>query len=109
MERTKALRRMQIFRSRDSYVTFAGHVYLAGIDMGELRRLVFSVEKTCGICGQQLPPGAGDLEHKVGGLGPQRCDCFRTRLADGSRHSNVRRTHGMFDVEDCHRKKHHRE
>lgn len=94
---------------RRSYVSISGHMYLKGPDVKALREKVFAVESQCGICHKALAPGQGDLEHIQGGLGPGRCYCFKTILADGTMHTNVRRTHSMRDIEPCHRKKHNRE
>jgi hypothetical protein len=107
---TTKLRRLKIFDDPRSYVSISGHVYLEGWDRTMLRERVFAEQKACALCLKPLAPGQGDLEHIKGGLGPQRCDCYRTRLADGTRHTNVQRTHSMRDpMHNCHRVKHHRE
>jgi hypothetical protein len=106
--RTKELWQQKVFQSRYSYVSISGHMYLSGVDVSYLRDRVFADEDKCAICGKKLALGQGDLEHEKGGRGPQRCDCYHTTLADGTVHTNVRRTHSMWDVENCHRLKHHR-
>jgi hypothetical protein len=108
---TMKLRRLKVFDDPGSYVSISGHVYLEGWDRTMLRERVFAEQKVCALCGLPLAPHQGDLEHINGGLGPQRCDCYHTLLADGkTRHTNVQRTHSMRDpLHNCHRKKHHRE
>jgi hypothetical protein len=107
---TMKLRRLKVFDDPRSFVSISGHRYLEGWDRTMLRERVFAEQKRCAICNEALAPGQGDLEHIKGGNGPQRCDCYRTQLADGTWHTNVQRTHSMRDpLHNCHRKKHHRE
>jgi 5-methylcytosine-specific restriction endonuclease McrA len=71
------------FRDPRSYVGFRTHpetehacVYLFGEDVGERRDAIREkYEGNCSYCGEYCW-FSGELHHKVGGLGPQRCWCF---------------------------------
>lgn len=111
-ERTALARREGVFTDRRSYYSIAGHVYLRGVDRSALRFKVFAENHArggrCAICGEALALWEGDLEHIEGGRKHARCDCWHTVLADGTVHTNVRRSCSMFARDSCHAKKHHR-
>jgi hypothetical protein len=107
--RTKELRKAKVFIDGKSWISFAGHVYLKGKDASRAHDIVFDAESSCGICGKRMAPGRGDLEHIRGGRKLARCWCYHQVLTDGTTCVNIRRTHGMFDPEPCHRAKHGRE
>lgn len=92
-----------------SYFNIAGHVFLRGVDRQKRRREVMARFMYCALCGKRVRPGDGDYEHAEGGSKHRRCDCLDQELADGTKHTNVRLTHGMWSAEPCHRRKHHRE
>jgi hypothetical protein len=107
---TKRLRKLGVLEDPKSYVTFAGHLYARGADRIRLHAALLTVSGgICAICKKRCSPLDGDMDHIVGGNGPQRCDCFHRKLADGTRHTNLQWVHGMWSTEPCHRRKHHRE
>ena len=107
-QRTLELRKLGIFEDRRSWISFAGHVYLQGYDRSRLRALVREdADGICYVC-KNKARFDGDMDHIEGGLGPQRCDCYHTKLANGKKHTNVGWIHGMFSRKACHQKKHHR-
>jgi hypothetical protein len=106
---TREYRKRKVFLSPNSWISIAGHVYLAGKDASARRAEVFEAEPFCALCKRLLRAGQGDLEHIRGGRPIARCWCYHQKLADGTFCTNVRRTHGMFDQEPCHRQKHNRE
>lgn len=110
IERTRAARKSKEFVDRRSYYNLAGHVFLRGHDRS-IRRLDLMCHfgMICQICKKEVLFWDADYEHIVGGSKHRRCDCFYTKLADGSIHTNVQLVHGMFSKMPCHRRKHHRE
>lgn len=106
---TKVAYTSKRFRDRRSWISIGGHQYLRGKDRSALREKVFAKQwKYCQNCGAELAQFDGDLEHIVGGRPKARCDCWGTKLADGTRHTNVRRTCSMWAIDSCHAEKHHR-
>lgn len=105
---TKAAWKAKCFRDRRSWISIAGHVYLRGQDCSALRVKVFSAQGRCQICHEPLADGEGDMDHIEGKRKLARCDCWRIKLADGSRHTNVQRVCSMFAPGSCHAEKHHR-
>lgn len=108
-EATKALRKAGVFQEYKSFVSYAGHIYLVGKDRSRRREQVFEAQKHCQLCKKELRGNDGEMDHKAGGRPVARCDCWRTRLADGTMHTNVQRVCSQFSREWCHLKKHHRD
>lgn len=109
VDRTKALRSLRIFTDPRSYVSNAGHIFLRGEDRSEQReRLIREQGLLCALCGQPMQAWEAEMDHIAGGRKHLRCDCLRTRLADGSRHTNLRMVHGRFSKSQCHAIKHRR-
>ena len=111
-ERTKEARKCKLFKDRRSRYTLSGHVFLYGTDKEVIRAAVFrdNINRggKCDICGKQLASWDGDLEHIAGGRKNARCDCYHTVLADGTVHTNLRRSCSMFAKGSCHARKHGR-
>jgi hypothetical protein len=106
---TKAARRAHEIHA-PSWISNAGHVYLAGQDRSHLRdRVADAANLICAICKKACPKYDGNLEHIRSGRPLVRCDCFGQRLADGTVCTNIQWTHGMFSIHPCHRNKHNRE
>lgn len=106
---TKTAYKSKRFRDRRSWISIGGHQYLRGKDRSALREKVFRKHaKNCRLCGVRLREGEGDIDHIEGKRPKMRCDCWGTRLADGTRHTNVRRTCSMWAIDSCHAEKHHR-
>lgn len=105
---TKAARKSKRFQDPRSWISIAGHVYLRGRDRSALREKVFAKQTHCALCYKRLAFGEGDMDHIRGKRKLARCDCWRTKLADGSRHTNVQRVCSMFAPGSCHAEKHHR-
>jgi len=104
-------RKSKKFEDSRSYITNAGHEYLFGIDLKRRRAQVFrDANNTCQICGKHLPGWHGDLEHIEGKIKQKRCSCYNTVLADGTIHTNLRRSCKMTDQGglSCHALKHGR-
>lgn len=107
---TKAARKAGEISDRNSWISFAGHIYLAGQDRGRLREHVYiDARMICALCKTFCPNWDGNLEHIRSGRPLVRCDCFHRTLADGTVCTNVQWTHGMRSVKPCHRAKHNRE
>lgn len=107
---TKAARKAGEISDRNSFITIAGHIYLAGQDRSELRSKVHLEAKSrCALCGGYCPLWDGNLEHIRSGRPYARCDCFNRTLANGTICLNVRWAHGMASIHSCHRKRHNRE
>lgn len=107
---TKAARKAGEITDRDSWISIAGHIYLAGQDRSDLREKVYLAARyICALCKKFCPAWDGNLEHIRSGRPMVRCDCFGRRLADGTICTNVQWSHGMFSIHPCHRDKHNRE
>lgn len=106
---TKAAYRSKRFVDRRSWISIGGHQYLRGQDRSNVRAKVFRKHaKNCQLCGERLREGEGDMDHIIGKRPKMRCDCWGTKLADGTRHTNLRRTCEMMKPGSCHAEKHHR-
>lgn len=64
------------FADPDSYIE-NGHEYLEGFDRSRRRLDVFVRDgRRCVTCGEMTTWKTGEMHHKQGGLGKQRCDCL---------------------------------
>jgi len=107
---TKAAWKRADFLDQRSYITMAGHVFLFGQDVSQMRvQVALDAMFKCAICGEYASLYFGNLEHIASGRKMNRCFCYKRTLADGTVHTNLRWTHGMFSHYSCHRDIHNRE
>jgi len=107
-EATKAARKAGTIHA-PSWLSYAGHVYLRGPDASAMREKVFAKQRRCQICWAMPSDELSELDHVRGGTKVRRCWCWRQRLSDGTRCTNLQRVCGRFSSGNCHQKKHHRE
>jgi len=83
IRRDKAATQMAGFLDKRSYISFRIHpgtqhacIFLKGKDVEVMRRLVFQREQGhCQVCRAYYGWNYGEMDHIVGGRGPQRCWC----------------------------------
>jgi|SRR5690242_1849926 len=60
-----------------SFVSYAGHEYLSGKDVGKRRKEVRKRDgNRCVRCGEYVTEDQMEMDHIQGGIGPQRCWCL---------------------------------
>jgi len=80
-----------------SYVSYDGHEYLEGKDVGVRREEIWKRDgRRCVRCGEMVSLKTMELDHKQGGLGPQRCWChhnLQTMCKNGCHLGSVNSKH----------------
>lgn len=82
----------QIFRDkkRRSFIDNLGHVHRKGVDLAAIRKVLFRARKgLCETCGRYRDEKHADLAHN-GKTSKTRCECFGTKLKDGSLCTGIR-------------------
>lgn len=112
--RDEAATKARKFESPRSKVTILGHQFLTGRDKNLLIGQVYADAKgMCCMCWRKREIWKVDLDHIASGTKHSRCDCYKTMLADGSIHTNVRIICTMNPEKgiqsNCHQLRHNRE